>query len=91
MQHNKYVEHQDVNIYCATNQFPELKFLGPQKKPHGVSGLGKNYNIRFDTKLGHMEHVQYAASLVLVLSEPLCSTKTGVQVFQHRHNISTNM
>ena len=28
-QHNKDVDHQDMNIYCATNQFPELYFLVP--------------------------------------------------------------
>ena len=36
---------------CATNQFPELKFLGPQNKPHVVHGLGKHYNMRFGIKL----------------------------------------
>ena len=53
MQHNKDVEHQDVKINFATNQFPELKFLGPHNKPHGVRGLGKNYYKCFDPKLGH--------------------------------------
>ena len=53
MQHNKYVGHQDVKMYCATNQFPELKLLGPNNKPHGVRGLGKHYHMCFDTKIGH--------------------------------------
>ena len=53
MQHNKYVAHQDVKIYCSTNQFTELNFLGPHNKPYGVCGLGKHYYIRFDVKVGH--------------------------------------
>ena len=40
-------------MYCATNQFPGLQFLGTHNKPHGVRGLGKHYHIHFDTKLGH--------------------------------------
>ena len=53
MQHNKYVNHQDVKMYCVTNHFPSLKFLRPQKKPSGLHGLGKHYNMRFDTNLGN--------------------------------------
>ena len=53
VQHNKYFEHQDSKIYCATNQFPELQFLGPHNKPHGVRGLVKHYQMRFYPKLGH--------------------------------------
>ena len=53
MQHNKDVEYQNVKIYCATNQFPELKFLGTYKKPHGVCELGKHYHMCFDIKLVH--------------------------------------
>ena len=53
MQHNKYVEHQEVKIYCATNQFTELNFIEPHNKPHGIGGLGKNYHIRFYPELGH--------------------------------------
>ena len=37
---NKYAEYQDVNMYCATNQYNELQFLGTHNKPHGVLGLG---------------------------------------------------
>ena len=57
VQHNKYVENQDVKMYCETNQFTELKFLGPHNKPHGACGLGKNYHMRFNPKLGHGEYV----------------------------------
>ena len=53
MQHNKYIEHPDVKMYCATNQFPELQFIRPHKKPHGERGLGKYDHMRFDTKQGH--------------------------------------
>ena len=53
VQHNKDVKHQDVKMYCAENQFPELKFLGPHKKPHDVHGLGKHYHMCFNIKLGH--------------------------------------
>ena len=51
MEHNKDIEHQEAKIYCAINQFTELKFLGPHNKPHGVRGLCKNYHMRFDPKL----------------------------------------
>ena len=54
MQHNKYVTHQDVKIYCATNQFPELQFIGTHNKSHGICGLGKHSHMRYDTKLGHV-------------------------------------
>ena len=54
MQKDKDVEHQDVKIYCNTNQFPLLPFCGPHKKPHGARGLGKNYQMLFDPKLGHV-------------------------------------
>ena len=53
MQLNKDVDNQDMKMYCATNQFPEFQFLGPQNKPHGVYGLGKHYHVCFYTKLGH--------------------------------------
>ena len=53
MKHNKYVEHQNVKIYCATNQFLELQILRTQNKTHGIHGLGNNYHMCFDTKLGH--------------------------------------
>ena len=54
MQHNKYVEHQDVKMYFAINKFPELQFIGTHVKPHGVNGLDNHYHMRFDTKLGHV-------------------------------------
>ena len=53
VQHNKYVKYQDVKIYCVTNLFPGIRFIGPHKKPHGVCGLGKNYHMFFNPKLGH--------------------------------------
>ena len=53
MQHNKYVGRQYVKIYCEKKRFPEFQFIGPHNKPHVVSGLGKHYNMRFDTKLVH--------------------------------------
>ena len=51
MQNNEYVEHQDVKMYCATNQFPELMFLWPHNNPHDVRRLGKHYFMPFDPKL----------------------------------------
>ena len=56
MQYNEYFKHQDVKTHCYTNQFTELKFLGPQNKPNGVCGLGMHYHMRFDTKLGHVTY-----------------------------------
>ena len=40
-------------MYCATNHLHDLKFLGPQNKPHSVCRLVKHYQICFDPKLGH--------------------------------------
>ena len=54
LQHNKDVEHQGVKMYCSTNQFPELCFIGPNNKPHGVRVLGNHYHMSFDPKLGHV-------------------------------------
>ena len=51
VQNNEYVEHQDVKMYCATNQFPELMFLWPHNNPHDVRRLGKHYCMTFDPKL----------------------------------------
>ena len=53
VQYNKYPDHQDMKMYCATNLFPELQFLGTHNKPHGVRSLDKNYHMHFDTILGH--------------------------------------
>ena len=39
-------------MYFNTNQFPELPFCGPYSKPHGARGMSKNYNLRFDPKIG---------------------------------------
>ena len=54
MQKTTDVEHQDVQMYCTKNQFPPSLFCGPHKKTHGERGLGKHYNMRFVTKLGHV-------------------------------------
>ena len=51
VQDNSDVEHQYVNIYCNTNQFPELSFSGTHSKPHGVRGFSKHYRLCFDPKL----------------------------------------
>ena len=53
VQDNTDVAHQDVRMYCNTNQFPALPFCGPHYKPHNASGLSKHYHLRFDTKLGN--------------------------------------
>ena len=50
VQDNDDIAHQDVIIYCNTNQFPELTFCGPHSKTNGTRGLSKNYYLRFDTK-----------------------------------------
>ena len=52
VQDNFGVSHKDVKMYCDTNQFPELPFCGSHPKPHGARGLGKNYHLMFDPKLG---------------------------------------
>ena len=43
VQDNADVAHQDVRIYCNTNQFPELPFCGPHSKTHGTRGLSKAF------------------------------------------------
>ena len=53
LQYNAYVAHKDVKMYCDTNQFPTLPFLGSHPKPHGSRGLGKHYHICFDPNIGH--------------------------------------
>ena len=45
--------HKDMKIYCDTNPFPKLLFLGSHPKPHGAWGLGKNYHLHFDPSLGN--------------------------------------
>ena len=47
------VENQDVKVYCATTQFPELISYGTHNKPYCVQGWSDHYKMRFDTKLGH--------------------------------------
>ena len=53
IQDNANVVQKDVKMYCDTNQFPALPFYGPHPKPCGETGLSKQYNLRFDPKLGH--------------------------------------
>ena len=53
MQHNRDIEHKEVNIYCATNQFPEFKFIDPHNKPNCVRVLGNNYCMYFDPEPEH--------------------------------------
>ena len=52
VQDNAYVSHQDVKIYCNTNQFPEFSFSVPHSEPHGTRGLSKHYHLSFDPSLG---------------------------------------
>ena len=45
--------HKKVKIFYDTNQFPSFQLCVPHTNPHEVRGLSKQYNIIFDTKLGH--------------------------------------
>ena len=51
VQDNSDVAHQDVEMYCNTNQLTELPFCGTHYKPHGAMGLSKHYHFHLDTKL----------------------------------------
>ena len=53
VQDNADVSHQDVRIYCNTNQFPEWPFGGTHSKTRGARRLIKNYHLRSDTKIGN--------------------------------------
>ena len=53
VQDNDDVSQKYVKMYCDTNQLPALPFCAPHPKPHVARGLNKNYNSRFDPKLGH--------------------------------------
>ena len=53
VQDNADVAHNDVKMYCDTNQFPTLPFYGSHPNPHGARGSSKHYHLRFDPKLGH--------------------------------------
>ena len=55
VQYNASVELKYVEIYCNTNQFPELSFCGPHSKLHGARGMTKHYHLRFDPKLDMVE------------------------------------
>ena len=88
VQHNKDVEHQYVKMYCETNQFPEVHFLGKHNKPHGVRGLGKVYHMCFDTKL---VHGTCEINRVCVLHAHICSTNPGPQILHTRNNHIINL
>ena len=53
VQDNADVSQKYVRMYCDTRKSPSLPFFGTHPKPHGARGLSKNYNLRFDPKLGH--------------------------------------
>ena len=53
VQDNADVSHQDVIMYCNTNQFPASSFCGTHYKPHGARVLSKHYHLRFDPKRGN--------------------------------------
>ena len=63
VQDNADVAHQDLIIYCNTNQLQELNFCGPHSKPHGARGLSKHYHLRFYEKLGNGVCAKYDISL----------------------------
>ena len=54
VQDNADASHQDLRMYCNTNQFLELPFCGLHSKPHGARGLSKHYHLRFDPKIGNV-------------------------------------
>ena len=47
------IAHQDVRMYCNTNQLISLPFCGTHSKPHGARGLSKHYHLCFDPKLSN--------------------------------------
>ena len=51
MQNIEYIYHQDVQIYCTTNQFTQLELFGTNNKQHGALVLVKHYCMCFDPKL----------------------------------------
>ena len=51
VQDNADVAHQDVRMYCSTNQFPSLPLCGLHSKPHGARGLSNHYHFLFCPKL----------------------------------------
>ena len=90
VQHNKDIDHQDVTMFSATNKFPEIKFVGPHNKPHGVRAVGKHFHIRFDPKLGYVTYAIHHTSIACTLCT-LLLTKPGLKVFQHSNNIEINL
>ena len=89
MQHNKDVEHQDVKIYCVKNQFPELNFLGPHKKTHGVPWLDNHYPMCFDPKLGHVTYKICCIPFVCTSCKYILE-KLGFQGCNKRNNLAIN-
>ena len=89
VQDNVDVELKDVKMYCNTNQFPTLPFCGPHSKPHGARGLGKQYHLRFDPKLG-IGKCAIAVYHVRVLLVHQCWTKHGYLVYNQRNRNDIN-
>ena len=54
VKHNKHVYNKYIDMYCPTNNIPELQFLGPHNTPHDVRGLDKHYKMRFYPKICHV-------------------------------------
>ena len=89
VQHNKYVEHQDMKMYCDTNQFSELHFLGTHNKPHGVHVLVKHYHMYFFTKLLHVTHEIFRIPSACNLCTSIIEN-SGSRVCHHRNNLAIN-
>ena len=53
VQDNVDVAHQNVRMYCNTNQLSALPFCGPHSKPHDARGLSNNCNFYFYPILGN--------------------------------------
>ena len=50
---NADVAHEDMKMYCDTNQFSAVQFGVLHPKHHGARGFINHYHLRFDPKLGH--------------------------------------
>ena len=70
-------------MYCATNQFTKLKFLGTHRKPHGVHRLGKHYHMRLDPKIGYRTYeipqIPCASTLCTSILDQPCITSFTAQ------------
>ena len=53
VQDNTDVSQKYIEIYCNTNQLPELPFCGLHSKTYGARGPSKHYHLSFDPKLGN--------------------------------------